>query len=89
MADFAVHHEGLPEGSARWALHVDAVNDRVLLVDEDKTFYWKALSECTLGAVHTPSQPTAVVIVQPQTGPQIVQAPALPNRQMRRNGVYN
>lgn len=86
MADFAVHHEGLPENSARWVMHVDAATERVLLCDEDKTFYWKDLSECTLGAVHTPSQPTAVVIVQPQGVPQAGLVVAEPNRAFRRNG---
>ncbi len=87
MADFAVHHEGIPEGQARWVLHLDAATNRVLLCDEDKRFYWQDIDVCTLGAVHTPSQPTAVVIagqIAPQQQAGLVVAE--PNRTMRRNG---
>lgn len=84
MADFAVHHEGVPEGHGRWVLHVDG--DRLLLSNEDKTLYWKELSECTLFAAHTPSQPTLVMGVQPQQQAGLVMAE--PNRAMRRAG-YN
>jgi len=81
--DFAVHHEGLPEDSGRWVLHVDAANERVLLCEEDKTFYWRDLKDCTMALVHTPSQPTMVVAVQAPTQSGLVSA--VDNRAMRRH----
>ncbi len=67
MTDFAVNHEGMPEDSGRWVLYVDSERERVLLCDEDMTFYWKRLDECTLKQAHTPNQPTMVVAVQAPT----------------------
>ena len=84
MSDFAVHHEGLPEGTGRWVLHVDAANERLLLSGDAKALYWKDMVDCTLFAVHTPSQPTMVMAVQPQQQAGLVTAQ--PNRMMRRNG---
>ncbi len=84
--DFAVWHEGLPEGSGRWVLHVDGPGDRFLMSNEDKTMYWMPIHECTLVMAHTPEQPTMVVAVQP--GPQNGLITPVENRQMRRNGGY-
>ena len=63
MADFAVHHEGLPEGSARWALHVDAVNDRAshVYVDGDvhtNTIegFWALMKNGIRGVYHAVSE---------------------------------
>ena len=84
--DFAVTHEGLEEGKGRWVIHVDTERERVLLGDEDMTLYWKDIADCTLFAVHTPSQPTLVMPVQPQQQAGLVTAQ--PNRTMRRNGGY-
>lgn len=84
MADFAVHHEGMPEDTGRWVLALDAIGDRVLLCEEDKTFYWRDLKDCTLAAVHTPNQPTMVMAVQPPAQQTGLVMPEM-NRQMRRN----
>ena len=83
MADFAVHHEGMAEGAGAWVLHVDG--DLLLLASsEGGALYWKDISGCRLVQAHTPSQPTAVVVVQPQQQAGLVVAE--PNRAMRRNG---
>ncbi len=86
MTDFAVHHEGLPEDAGRWVFHVDAAGERVLLVDDDLTFYWKRLDDCTMKLAHTPNQPTMVVAVQAPTQNGLITPE--PNRAMRRNGGY-
>ena len=84
MVDFAVHHEGIPEGSGRWVLAVDG--DRLLLCDDDRRLYWRDVSECTVFGVHTPEQPTLVVPVQmPQQNGLVMPEP---NRAMRRNETF-
>ncbi len=86
--DFAVWHEGLPEGSGRWVLgrRDEAEASWFLLANEDKSFYWKPINECTLVMAHTPEQPTMVVAMQPPQQNGLVMPE--PNRQMRRNGGY-
>lgn len=85
MSDFAVNHEGVPDGQGRWVFHLDAVGERVLLADDEGALYWKPLNECKLAATHTPSQPTIVAVVQPQPQQAGLIMPE-PNRQFRRNG---
>ena len=84
--DFAVWHEGIEEGQGRWVMYVDPAGERVLLVADDKTFYWRALSECTMYGLMGPEQPRPVMVVQPQAQPQIFPAGMMLNRDMRRNG---
>ncbi len=84
--DFAVHHEGIPEGSGRWVLHVDAAGDRFLLCDENKQVYWVPIASCTFMMAHTPEQPTIVLAVQPNQQNGLVMPE--PNRNMRRNGGF-
>ena len=93
MADFAIYHEGMPEGHMAWVLHVDDEYDRLLLVDGEGALYWKRFDECKVMGAHTPANPTAVVLVQPpgqeQGGlvvPQMGLSDPQPNRMTRRNG---
>ena len=83
--DFAVWHEGLEEGTGRWVIQVQG--DRVLLTEDDGTFYWRDLSDCKLVRVATPEMAQPVVVIQPQPqAPAILPAGMMPNRMMRRNG---
>ena len=83
MADFAVHHEGMAEGTSTWVLHVDG--DRLLLSNATGELYWKDIADCKLALAHTPSQATAVMIVQPAQSLVTAQ----PNRMMRRQNGRN
>ena len=85
MADFAVRHEGMAEGASTWVLHVD--RDRLLLSNAVGELYWKDIADCKLALAHTPSQPTAVVVVQPQQQAGLVMPE--PNRMMRRQNGRN
>ena len=78
--DFAVWHEGIEEGQARWVLAVDG--EHVLLADSEQQFYWKALSDCKFARLAGPDQPRLVMPVSPVDagGPGL----ALPNRAVRR-----
>lgn len=61
--DFAVWHDGLPEGKARWVLAVDT--NRFLLSDDEAGFYWKPMSDCKFVRLAGPDQPRPVVAIQP------------------------
>lgn len=89
MIDFAVWHEGLEEGKGRWVLHVDTAGDRLLLVEDDGTLYWRPFADCKAIRFATPDQPRPVIPVtlQPQNGAGIVTPATLP-RADRRNGMF-
>lgn len=78
--DFAVWHEGIEEGQARWVLAVDGSGDRVLLADLNQLLYWMPLADCRFARAAGPDQPRPVLVLSPQQGPAI----AVPNRSMRR-----
>ena len=67
--DFAVWHEGIPEGQGKWVIALDMERERVLLA-EGKDLYWKPLGECQFLKVASPDNPRLVVQV-PQP-PRIV-----------------
>ena len=65
--EFAVWHEGIEEGQARWVLMVDpAGGGRVLLAGQDGSLYWRALADCKLLRASSPDQARPVVVLQPQ-----------------------
>jgi hypothetical protein len=87
MLPFSVEVEGLTEeGQGKWVLAVDAVGDRLLLVNEDKSLYWHPMAECSFHGMVQPGAPQPVMLVEPQQ-----QGPALltPNRATRRHPLGN
>ncbi len=89
MADFAVHIDAIhEEDKGSWVLAVEG--DKVLIAHEDdKSLHWYPMADCTLANVHTPNQPTMVMVVTPQSGNGIVRAGTMPppNRAERRRGA--
>lgn len=66
MIEFVVTVEGEDPKVGHWVCWVDAASERLLLVNEDKTFRWVAQSDCRFARWQTPDQPRLVLAVQPQ-----------------------
>ncbi len=64
MIPFAVHVNGEPKDKGYWVLAVDG--ERLLLANNDRTFRWVELTDCTFLKAATPDTPRLVAVVQPQ-----------------------
>ena len=53
-------------GKARWAVAVDPVGERFLVVDENRQFSWVPIDECRFIKMVDPEGPTPVVAVAPK-----------------------
>ena len=80
MIEFAVRHEGVPEGMGRWVLAVDSAENMFLLASDDGEFYWRLIADCRLVRALTPDNPRLVIPVQGQPKAGIV-VPGVQNGQ--------
>ena len=72
MLEFAVLIQGEDEKRGRWVLAVDAVGDRLLIADDDRTLRWVPMNLCKFMKAATPEVARPVILVQPQ---QVVAVP--------------
>lgn len=85
MLEFSVSVPGVTEeGQGKWALAVDPVGERLLLVNEDKSLQWYPMKDCTFMGLVPPDAPRHVIPVQPQE-PAVLTA----NRAIRRHPFPN
>ena len=64
MLEFAVTVKS--ETVGRWVLAVDAVGDRFLVANDDKSLRWVDIGDCKLLKARNPELPLPVIAVQPQ-----------------------
>ena len=65
MLEFAVQIQGDSKG--RWVLAVDAVGERFLIANDDKSLQWVDMTRCHLLKAKNPELPLPVVMVHPPT----------------------
>ena len=75
--EFAVLIQGEDEKKGRWVLAVDAVGDRLLIADDERTLRWVKMGLCNFIKVTTPEVARPVILVQPQQAVSVPKGLAL------------